>query len=70
MTEGLRDIEVRLSMAYYFIKRMNLELPELPPERVQLALSNLDDIQNQVEIVKTEAMHRTSMRKPISSSGC
>ena len=31
MKDGCRDIEVRLSMAYYFITRMNLDLKDLPP---------------------------------------
>lgn len=30
MTDGQRVIEVRLSMAYYFIMRMNLDLTDLP----------------------------------------
>lgn len=62
MTDGRRDIEVRLSMAYYFIKRMNLDLPELPPERVQLVLSNLNEVQRQVEEARIDARRRATTR--------
>ena len=55
MKDGRRDVEVRLSMAYYFIKRMNLDLTELPPERVQLFLSNLADVQREVEEARARA---------------
>jgi predicted DNA-binding transcriptional regulator YafY len=45
MTRGCRDITVRASMAYYFIKRMNLDLLDLPADRAQIALQNLAEVQ-------------------------
>ncbi len=52
MNNGCRDIEVRLSMAYYFIKRMNLDLPDLPPQRAQIQLQNLTQVQSAIEQAK------------------
>lgn len=52
MDNGCRDIEVRLSMAYYFIKRMNLDLPDLPPQRAQIELQNLTEVQSAIEQAK------------------
>ena len=45
MREGVREIEIRLSLAYYFIKRMNLDLDDLEPARAQIRLANLREIE-------------------------
>lgn len=63
MTDGRRSIEVRLSMAYYFIMRMNLDLAELPPARVQICLYNLVDIQTAIGEAKVETKRRILERK-------
>ena len=57
MINGCREITVRLSMAYYFIMRMNLDLDDLPPARAQIRLANLDEVQ--AEISKARAESRT-----------
>lgn len=51
MVGGRLDLEMRASLAFYFIRRMNLDLPsskELPPERLQLELENLDIVMAQI----------------------
>lgn len=55
MVDGSRMIEVRLSMAYYFIMRMNLDLPDLPPARAQICLHNLSEVQDAIRRTKIEA---------------
>ena len=44
MRGGVREIETRLSLAYYFIKRMNLDLNDLEPTRAQIRLANLGEV--------------------------
>lgn len=44
MKEGVCEIQVRLSLAYYFIKRMNLDLSDLPPARAQIRLDNIEEV--------------------------
>jgi hypothetical protein len=55
MSDGMRKIDVRLSMAYYFIMRMNLDLEDLPPARVQLSLHNISDIRKSISEAKSES---------------
>lgn len=62
MIDGRRAIEVRLSMAYYFIMRMNLDLPDLPPARAQISLHNLDEVQGAIRDAKAEAKARVERR--------
>ncbi|MFC0340550.1 helix-turn-helix transcriptional regulator [Paracoccus niistensis] len=63
MTSGYREIEVRLSMVYYFIRRMNLDLVDLPPERVQLWVENLSEIEEAVQAAKDESKARVAERR-------
>jgi len=60
MSEGCREIEVRLSMAYYFIKRMNLDLKDLPPQRAQIQLENLAEVQAAIEAAKLASKERVA----------
>lgn len=55
MRNGVRKIEMRLSLAYYFIKRHNLDLNCLEPARAQIRLANLVE----VEAAITEARQRS-----------
>lgn len=64
MVDGRRTIEVRLSMAYYFIMRMNLDLPDLPPARAQISLHNLAEVQDAIRNAKAEAKARVVQRAP------
>lgn len=45
LNDGLRLVKTRLSLAYYFIHRHNLDLRnnEIPPQRMQLFLQNLEE---------------------------
>lgn len=63
MIEGIKHVEVRLSMAYYFIVRMNLDLDNLPPERAQLCLQNLDEIKREIEAAKAETRQRITAKR-------
>ncbi|MEI1249876.1 WYL domain-containing protein [Rhizobium aouanii] len=63
MTDGRRTIEVRLSMAYYFIMRMNLDLTDLPPARAQICLHNLEAIQNNITAARAQSKRRIIERK-------
>lgn len=63
MKDGRREIEVRLSMAYYFIMRMNLDLPDLAPARAQLSLQNLSEVRQAVEEAKRKAKQKFSDRR-------
>lgn len=63
MEDGRREIEVRLSMAYYFIRRMNLDLTDLPPARAQISLQNLSDVLQAIEEARAQAKQRVVDRK-------
>ena len=52
MREGVRDIEIRLSLAYYFINRMNLDLDDLKPARAQIRLANLREVEAAIKDAK------------------
>lgn len=45
MRDGVRKIEMRLSLSYYFIKRHNLDLDSLEPARAQIRLKNLAEVE-------------------------
>ncbi|MCC1493541.1 WYL domain-containing protein [Cognatishimia sp. F0-27] len=45
MRDGIRRIEMRLSLAYYFIKRLNLDIDILEPARAQICLENLSEVE-------------------------
>ncbi len=53
MHEGVREFEVRLSLAYYFIKRMNLDIEDLEPARAQIRLDNLDEVETAIRDAKS-----------------
>ncbi|MYC59057.1 MAG: WYL domain-containing protein [Gammaproteobacteria bacterium] len=55
MRESVREIRVRLSLAYYFIKRMNLDLDGLEPTRAQIRLNNLSEVEEAIQSAKEES---------------
>jgi hypothetical protein len=63
MAEGCREIEVRISMAYYFIMRMNLDLKDLPPQRAQIELENLAEVQAAIQEAKLASRERVQARR-------
>ena len=52
MRDGVLEVEVRLSLAYYFIKRMNLDL-DLKPARAQIRLANLSEVEAAIADART-----------------
>ena len=62
MTDGCRRIEVRLSLAYYFIMRMNLDLNGLPAQRAQVSLENLEEVQSAIANARNETKARLSAK--------
>lgn len=54
MKNGMREVSVRLSMAYYFIKRMNLDLDDIPAKRAQIRLANIDEVNEAIAVAKRE----------------
>jgi hypothetical protein len=62
MDDGRREVEVRLSMAYYFIKRMNLDLPDLPATRVQICIENIDEVDAAIAAAREEGKRRIAER--------
>ncbi len=67
MSNGCREIEVRLSMAYYFIRRMNLDLENLAPARVQIVLVNVAQVKAEIDAARLASKARVQART--SSSG-
>lgn len=66
MTEGYTQVSVRTSLAFYFITRMNLDLPttdQLTPARLQIALQNLADVQAAITAAKSDTKLRIAQRK-------
>lgn len=61
MKGNCRSIEVRLSLAYYFIMRMNLDLADLPPQRAQVSLENLSEVKEQIEKARAETKRRLAL---------
>lgn len=49
MKDGTREIEVRLSLAYYFIRRMNLDLDYIDPARSQIILTNIEEVERNIK---------------------
>ena len=58
MKDNCRTIKLRMSLAYYFIMRMNLDLDMLPPERAQIVLENLEDVKRQIFEARAETRRR------------
>lgn len=49
MQSGFLEVRTRAALAFYFIRRHDLDLPDMPPERAQLHLENSNDIKAIVE---------------------
>lgn len=62
MHEGVREIDIRLSLAYYFIRRMNLDLDGLEPARAQIRLANIGEVEAAVEAARTASKKLAQMQ--------
>jgi len=71
MKDGGRAIEMRIALSYYFIKRLNLDLerclPEgiLSPERVQIALINLAEVEKAQADAKRDSAEQVRIRQTL-----
>lgn len=67
MQNGELDVEMRAALAFYFIKRHNLDLRDgqVAPQRVQLFLENYDEIAGQVSRAKKASRERIASRVKI-----
>lgn len=66
MNDGGLDIEMRASLAFYFIRRMNLDLQTsdtLSPQRLQIELENIDDVTAQIDAARVESSTLVAARK-------
>ncbi len=61
---GVLRIPMRLALAYYFIRRNNLDLRDglIPADRVQLYLKNYDEIMAECGVAKSESRERVAAR--------
>jgi len=58
MQQGKLDVESRVALASYFIRRHNLDLrdhPDLLPQRAQIFLQNLDEVNEAIAKAKEES---------------
>jgi hypothetical protein len=70
ITTGERPVQIRLALAYYFVSRMNLDLDDeaVSPDRKQLQLVNLTELEPARAAAKAEARRRVEMRSGTGSS--
>jgi hypothetical protein len=73
MQEGRLEIETRVALASYFIRRHNLDLrdhPDLSPQRAQISLQNLDDVNEAITKASEESKllikHRSTLAERAS----
>ncbi len=65
MRDGKLELQTRAALAFYFIRRHNLDLrehPDMRPERAQLFLENLDEVTQAVEQAQAESKTRIQRR--------
>ncbi|MDB4222785.1 WYL domain-containing protein [Granulosicoccus sp.] len=60
MSKGVRKIEMRIALAFYFIRLHNLDLETLEPARAQIILANLPE----VEAVIADARKQSKQLNP------
>ena len=71
MEAGVRVINIRLALTFYFIKRLNLDLEPtlgdgvLSPQRLQIQLENYAEVRQAIETAKTEAAAMVRARKAL-----
>ena len=65
MQGGVRKIEMRLSLAFYFIKRLNLDLDVLEPARAQIRLANLTEVEAAIEEAREKSKLLSANRETL-----
>ncbi len=71
MRDGKLEVETRTALAFYFIRRHNLDLadhPDLPPQRAQLFLENLEEVNAAVEAANIESKALVKRRLMVAST--
>lgn len=65
MKDGLLSIKTRAALAYYFIRRLNLDLDQncITPERQQIILRNAAEVDELVKTAKRESQSRISAQR-------
>lgn len=66
MKDGKRELELRASLAFYFIRRMNLDLKvtdTLTPQRLQIELENFDEVTAQIAAARAASEVLVSARR-------
>jgi hypothetical protein len=58
MINGCVEVRIRTALAFYFIKRHNLDIEEIPPERRQFVLSNMAEVLSNIADARKEAEER------------
>lgn len=64
--DGRLDIEMRAALAFYFIRRMSLDLEpseQLSPQRLQIELENLQEVSAQIAVAKKQTQALVTARK-------
>lgn len=61
--DGILPVPVRLALAFYLIKRLNLDLADkgIEPERLQIFLTNADEVREAQALAKAEVARRTQV---------
>ncbi len=60
MTNGVLAIKARAALSFYLIRRLNLDLDNVPPARKQIFLSNLDEVERIQRAAKDETRARVN----------
>jgi len=71
MRDGKLELDTRAALAFYFIRRHNLDLrdhPDMRPERAQLFLENLDEVTAAVEKAKEESKTLIQRRLKVAAA--
>jgi hypothetical protein len=60
MTNGVLAVKARAALSFYLIRRLNLDLDDIPPTRKQIFLSNLDEVERIHRAATDETRRRVS----------
>jgi hypothetical protein len=75
MVDGRREIQVRLALCFYFMKRLNLDLEQLvgagkiSPARLQIALQNFNEVEAAMAKAAAESGAQVRARKALRAMG-
>jgi len=69
MENGSLILPTRVALAYYLIRRLNLDLPDdlMSPERKQISLTNLNEVEEAERVAKAAARARLASEDVVSS---